>query len=151
SGDDAEARRKHKEEWAAWWKANNGKIELGRGEAAQRLLGYTLMVEGWSPFGQGGRVLEVDASGKKRWEISNLMFPTDACVLGNDRVLIAEYNSSQVTERDFKGKILWTKQIAMPTGAQRLPNGNTLITTRQQLVDVDRAGKELWTWHHNSR
>lgn len=146
AGEDAEARRKHKEEWAAWWKTNSGKIDLARGEPSQRLLGYTLMIEAWSPMGRGGgRVLEVDSAGKKRWEIGNLMYPTDACVIGNDRVLIAEYSSSQVTERDFKGKILWSKQVPMPTGAQRLPNGNTLITTRQQLLEVDRNGKEVWT------
>src|SRR5262249_14368165 len=71
--------------------------------------------------------------------------PTDASVVGNDRVLIAEYSSSQVTERDFKGKIIWSKQVNLPTGAQRLPNGNTLITTRQQLLEVDKSGKEVWT------
>jgi len=146
AGDDAESRRKFKEEWAAWWKTNSGKIELARTEMAQRLLGYTLMVEAWNPMGRGGgRVMEVDASGKKRWEIGNLMYPTDASVVGNDRVLIAEYSSSQVTERDFKGKIIWSKQVNLPTGAQRLPNGNTLITTRQQLLEVDKSGKEVWT------
>jgi hypothetical protein len=146
AGDDAETRRKYKEEWLAWWKENSGKVELARAEPTHRLLGYTLLVEAWSPWGRGGgRILEVDAAGKKRWEIGNLMYPTDASVIGNDRVLIAEYSSSQVTERDFKGKILWSKQIPMPTGAQRLPSGNTLITTRQQLVEVDRTGKEVWT------
>jgi hypothetical protein len=148
AGEDAEARRKHKEAWAAWWKTNSEKIDLAHhGEPTHRLLGYTLMIEAWNRFGQGGRVMEVDASGKKRWEIGNLMFPTDASVIGNDRVLIAEYNTSQVTERDFKGKILWTKQIQWPTNAQRLSNGHTFITTQQQIVEVDRTGKEVWTWH----
>jgi HEAT repeat protein len=148
AGEDADSRRKHKEEWLAWWKANSSKIDLAQhAEPIQRLLGYTLMVEAWNRFGGGGRIREVDASGKTRWEIGNLMYPTDASVIGHDRVLIAEYNSSQVTERDFKGKILWTKHIQWPTGAQRLPNGNTLITTQQQLVEVDRNGKEVWTFH----
>jgi hypothetical protein len=146
AGDDPDSRRKHREAWAAWWKDNSSKIELARTGIAQRLLGYTLMVEAWNPWGRnGGRVMEVDAAGKKRWEIGNLMYPTDATVVGNDRVLIAEYSSSQVTERDFKGKILWSKQVNLPTGAQRLPNGNTLITTRQQLIEVDKSGKEVWT------
>jgi HEAT repeat protein len=150
-GEDAETRRKHKEEWGAWWKANSSKIELARTDGIQKLLGYTLMVEAWSPWGRGGgRVMEVDSAGKKRWEITNLQYPTDACVIGHDRVLIAEYSSSQVTERDFKGKILWTKQCANPTGAQRLPSGNTLITMRQQLIEVDRTGKEVWSWSPTS-
>jgi hypothetical protein len=70
----------------------------------------------------------------------------DASIIGNDRILVAEYHSSQVTERDFKGKILWSRQAMSPTGAQRLATGNTLITTRSQLIEVDRAGKEVWTW-----
>jgi hypothetical protein len=34
-----------------------------------------------------------------------------------------------------------------PLNAQRLPNGNTVIATRAQLVEVDRNGKEVFT--HN--
>jgi HEAT repeat protein/outer membrane protein assembly factor BamB len=145
-GEEAEARRKHKEEWAGWWKTNGAKIDLAKTDSIRRLLGYTLIVEAWNPMGRGGRVVEVDASGKKRWELNNLRYPTDASVIGNDRLLMAEYHTSQVTERDFKGKILWTKNVPNPTGAQRLTTGNTLITTRNQLVEVDRNGKEVWTW-----
>jgi hypothetical protein len=47
-----------------------------------------------------------------------------------------------VTERDFKGAIIWQKSIENPVGAQRLPSGNTLITTRNRIVEVDREGKE---------
>jgi HEAT repeat protein len=144
--EEAAARRKHKDEWAAWWKTNGEKIDLAKSESIRRLLGYTLVVEAWNPMGRGGRVMEVDASGKKRWEINNLRYPTDASIVGNDRLLMAEYHTSQVTERDFKGKILWTKNVPNPTGAQRLSTGNTLVTTRNHLVEVDRNGKEVWTW-----
>jgi hypothetical protein len=106
-----------------------------------------MMIEAWSPWGRGsGRIMEVDSSGKKRWEITNLRYPMDASIIGNDRILVAEFHASQVTERDFKGKILWSRQATSPTGAQRLATGNTLITTRSQLIEVDRAGKEVWTW-----
>jgi HEAT repeat protein len=142
SGDDKDARRKIREQWTAWWMANSDKVELARNESKQRLLGYTLLVEAWSRTGRGGRVLEVDAAGKKRWEITGLQYPMDARVVGHDRVLIAEYQSSMVTERDFKGSIVWQKSIELPVGAQRLPNGNTVITTRNRVVEVDREGKE---------
>lgn len=142
SSDEKDARKKIREQWAAWWKANSEKVELARSEQKQRLLGYTLLVEAWSRRGRGGRVLEIDSSGKKRWEINGLQYPMDARVIGHDRVLIAEFQSSMVTERDFKGAIIWQKSIENPVGAQRLPNGNTLITTRNRIVEVDREGKE---------
>ena len=34
----------------------------------------------------------------------------------------------------------------MPIMAQRLPNGNTFIATRQQLLEVDKAGKQVFTY-----
>jgi HEAT repeat protein len=148
SGEDPETRRKCREAWAAWWKDNSSKVELSRNEPIHKLLGYTLVVEAWSPMGRGGRVLEVDSHGRKRWEIDGVMYPMDASVVGHDHVLIAEYSSSRVTERDFKGKVIWEKQIQWPTGAQRLPNGNTFITTQQQIVEVDRTGKEVFTYNN---
>jgi HEAT repeat protein len=145
--DDPATRRKTREEWTAWWKTNGDKVELARSEPKQRLLGYTLLVEAWSPMGNGGRVLEIDAQGKKRWEISGLQYPVDAQVVGNDRVLIAEYSSSQVTERDFKGNVIWQKQVEFPVGCQRLHNGNTLIVTQMQIQEVDRKGREVFTYN----
>lgn len=106
-----------------------------------RLLGYTLLVGG-----QSGQVMEIDRQGKQRWSIGNLVFPADAYVLSENRLLVAECNGNRVTERDFKGNILWQKNINGPVNAQRLPNGNTFIATAgNELLEVDRSGKTTWS------
>ena len=68
-------------------------------------------------------------------------------VLRDDRVLIAEYQAHQVTERTFKGEIVWKKQINAPISAQRLPGGNTFIACHNQLLVVDADGKDVF--HYN--
>jgi HEAT repeat protein len=132
-------KKKCRDAWAAWWKANGSRVELGR-LTVRPLLGYTLICE-------QNRVLEMDRQGKIRWSIRNLAFPTDAWVLPGKRVLIVEWNASRVTERDWKGNILWKKD-GLPNHtvyAQRLTNGNTFIGIREGMVlEVDRAGKEVY-------
>jgi HEAT repeat protein len=140
-----ETRKKCCEAWAAWWKKNGDKLDLAHVDRVPRLLGYTMLLEQWSNFGNG-RILEIDNAGKVRWQITGLMYPMDARVIGKDRVLIAEYSSSAVTERNFKGEVLWQKSVMYPTGCQRLRNGNTFIVTRNQLLEVDKNGKEVFTY-----
>ena len=93
-------------------------------------MGYTLGVEY-----NTGRVWECDIDGSIRWEIRDLDGPMDAQVLPNDRVLIAEADAHRVTERDFKGKVLWEQKIdGEPNGCQRLANGNTFVFTYDHAV-----------------
>jgi outer membrane protein assembly factor BamB len=93
------------------------------------------------------RVFEVGRDGKERWGIDNVQFPVDAWVLPSNRVLIAEFNGRRVSERDFKGKVLWSKDglLGSPINVQRLRNGNTFIATQVQILEVDRAGKTVYT------
>src|SRR5207253_8428410 len=42
-------------------------------------------------------------------------------------------------------EVVWSHKLAMPMVAQRLPNGNTFIASPTQLLEVDRAGKEVWS------
>ena len=66
-------------------------------------------------------------------------------------MLIAERNSNRVTERDQTGKILWQHQSeAGAIAADRLPNGNTLITTWNQILEVTPAGKQVWATESGS-
>jgi outer membrane protein assembly factor BamB len=70
----------------------------------------------------------------------------DAQVLPGNRVLITEQGGERVTERDFQGKVLWKHEVdGSPVAAQRLANGNTFIVTRDQLLEVDPAGKVTFT------
>jgi hypothetical protein len=85
-----------------------------------------------------------------RWKIDNLNYPVDAQILPGDHVLITEYQGRKVTERDFKGKVIWTKSVnGWPLSAQRLPGGNTFIVMQNQLLEVDKNGKEVVTINRN--
>ncbi len=122
--DTPEGRLKCCDAWAAWWKEKGDKIDVGRYVEEARPLGYTLGVEY-----NTGRVWECDMDGSLRWEIRDLAGPMDAQVLPNDRVLIAEADAHRITERDFKGKVLWEKKIdGEPIGCQRLADGNTFVS-----------------------
>jgi HEAT repeat protein len=139
SGADSADKKKRRQVWAAWWKANASRIDPTR-LAESPLLGYTVICDNF-----GGRVFEIDRRGKERWSIGGLQIPLDAIVLPGNRVLIAEYQANRVAERDFKGKILWQKRIVGPVNAQRLPNGHTFIAAENgPIVEVDRAGKEIY-------
>ena len=138
--------KKYRDAWAAWWKENGDSLDLARLEGAPPLLGYTLVVD----IGNGnpaGRVIELGRDGKPRWMIDKLNSPVDAYVLRENRVLITEGGGQAITERDFSGKIIWQKQGlgSYAINAQRLPNGNTFIATQNELLEVDREGKTVFS------
>jgi hypothetical protein len=140
-GSDDESRKKTKEAWQAWWKANGATVDLGRPSTAPRLLGYTLIVS--SDF---NRISEIGLDGKVRWQMDNLGYPRDAQALPGDRVLIAEQNINRVVEMNQKREVLWSKQLnGPPVACQRLPNGNTFIAMQNGIIEVDRSGKEVFT------
>src|SRR5262249_13042053 len=61
------------------------------------------------------------------------------------RVLLAESNNHIVSVRDFKGGVLWSMRLdGEPTGAQRLPNGNTFVSTYSAAMEFDANGKRLY-------
>jgi hypothetical protein len=106
-----------------------------------------LIVEGWDQRNRMGKVVELDGRGKVRWKLDNLQFPTDALVISPNKIIVAEQNAQRVTARDLKNAILWQKNVNQPRGLERLPNGHIFITGTNQLVEVDRDGKEIWS--HN--
>src|SRR5262249_36264783 len=143
-GNDPESRKKCRDAWADWWRTHADTVDLARVAGPEGTLGYTLLVQVQS--NGTGRVVEIGRDNKPRWQIDGLQYPVDAYVVGGNRVLIAEYNGRKITERDFRGNVLWEKQGlgGMPTNAQRLANGNTFIATNADLLEVDRTGKEVF-------
>lgn len=143
-----DSRRKCRDAWSAWFAKEGAKLDLAKLDEMPRLLGMTLLVE--LTQGVNGRVRELGKDGKARWSVENLQYPIDATVAGPDRVVIVEYTPRRVSERDLKGNIIWQKVFpaaSYPLGAQRLSNGNTVIATRNQIVELDRAGaKEVFTF-----
>jgi outer membrane protein assembly factor BamB/HEAT repeat protein len=157
-GTDAESRKHCQEAWARWWQQNQAKVDLAHAARPPALRGYTLIVQRDLVFVKGGgakggramsagKVFELGADKKVRWQIQNLDYPVDAQVLPGDRVLIAEWQGSKVTERTFNGEVKWTKALpGRPLSAQRLANGNTFIAMQNQLLEVDKDGKEVWSY-----
>ena len=154
AGRSDEGRRQYAAAWAGWWKENGGGLDLAKIDTARRMLGLTLLVQldqhrvVRKPGGiiYSGRVSEIGPDGKPRWQITDLNYPIDAQVVGPNRVLITEYRGRQVSERTFKGEIVWKKDFpGYPCGTRRLPNGHTLVNLRQQLIEVDRSGRQVST------
>jgi hypothetical protein len=141
-GSDDAARRACRDAWKAWWGQAGPAVDLARLDQAPRLLGFTLLVE-MDARGVGGRVRELNPDKSQRWAIDGLQLPVDAQVLPDSRVLIAEHNGAQVTERDFHGKVIWSKRTVMPPLAcRRLADGRTFIATRSQVLEADRDGQK---------
>ena len=140
-GDEPAEKKKCRDAWAAWWESQGPKVDLAKLGSETSLLGYTLVIV----FNWGGshRVTELDAAGKPRWIIDKLPNPVDAHILPGNRVLIADYSDNRVTERNFKGDVVWEKKVQGPVNAQRLPNGNTFIATMNLIMEVDKSGKEI--------
>ncbi len=129
--------------WRRWYGDHGQKVDLAS-RMRLRELGYTVLT--YAGIGLNGQVVEIDAIGKVRWQFGGVRYPVDAQVFGPDRVLLAEYLGRRVTERDFRGNVLWEKAVNMPIACQRLSGGQTFIATRQQLLVVDHDGKETFTW-----
>jgi hypothetical protein len=148
-GDDDDSRRKCRKAWDDWWKDTGAGIDLTKLDLSNRWLGYTLAAETGAPGAPGGvkgRVVEYDAAGRPRWQIEGLRVVIDAQMVGPDRVLLTEYTARVVTERNLKGEVQWQYSVTgPPLGARRLPNGNTFIVTRTQLLEVDKDGKAVAT------
>jgi HEAT repeat protein len=153
-GDEAQ-RRKCREAWGGWWRAESGTVDLARIDNLAWLFGYALVIEPfWQrPYWQSttpttGRVLELDIHGKPCWQIDGLFNPVDAVTLPGERVVILEGNG-RVTQRHVKGAIDWQLTLSQPRSCQRLENGNTLLVGQQQLLEVDRSGKKVFDYNRS--
>ena len=138
-GNDKDTRDKCKAGWLAWWKTHGAKVDLAKLAEPPRLLGRTLIV-----LLDQGSVLELGPDRTPRWELKNIVFPLDAQVIDDDRVLVAEYHANRVTERSVKGNgdPIWQKAVTAPLAAQRLSNGNTFVLTDRALLEFDKDGRE---------
>ncbi len=146
-GADAASQQKCRDAWLVWWRNQGPRLDMVRMDGTPRLRGLTLISE-YTNRGTG-QVVEVGKDGKTRWTIDGLNYVFDLQVLRGDRLLIPEYNSSRVTERDFKGKIHWEYKCYSPINAQRLRNGNTFVASRNRIVEVDRNQKEVFAIARN--
>jgi HEAT repeat protein len=140
-------REKRSVAWGSWAQtAKSNPAVFGTASTSERervgpvtgasLRGYTLLVQP-----QANTITALGSDGKERWALTGLEGPTDALVLANQHILVAEAN--RVTERDLRGTVLWKLEGVAPVSVQRLPNGNTFIPCNDVLIEVNRSGKEV--------
>ena len=126
---------------------NEAKADLAKLEEAEKLMGFTLIME-MDQFQGGavGRIVEVGPDGKQRWDMKNLAYPVDALVIPGNRVIVAELNTNRVTEREIAtGKEIWGQTIFQPINLQRLSNGHIVAVGRNQIIELDRNHKLVAT------
>lgn len=107
------------------------------------------------------RVVRYDVSGKELKEI--YAFPVQIGIrlfggrihmLPSGRVLVPHNAEDKVVEYDALGKVVWEVAAEKPVAAVRLPNGHTLITSMNPMagaVEVDRTGREVWSYRTSTR
>ena len=59
--------------------------------------------------------------------------------------LVAQMDLARAAEFDEQGKEVWTYAFPGIWSAERLANGNTLLCGKSGIVEVDPAGKTVWT------
>jgi hypothetical protein len=105
-------------------------------------------------------VREYTPEGKIVWEAKTPHWPFTAIRLDDGNTLIGCTLGNLVIEVDPKGKTVWSlsnddlpgKPINDACGVQRLPNGNTVVTSHHagpgqiKLLEVTREKKVVWTY-----
>ncbi len=139
-GSTAAERRKFRDAWADWW-ARDGAAADPRRARETPYLDHTIVL-----LLDRGKMIDLDGDDNPVWEVNDLSLPLDLQVLPGERVLVAENQGGRVVERHHDGTVLWEQNAAGPIMAQRLPDGNTFIGTRTELLEVDRAGTVVFSY-----
>ena len=114
---------------------------------------------GSSPQLRGKVVREYTPEGKVVWEAKTPDMPFTAIRLGNGHTLVGCTVGNSVVELDARGAIAWQvtnddlpgRPISDACGVQRLPSGNTVITSYRssgdavRLTEVTPDKKVAWT------
>src|SRR5262249_13131131 len=100
-GTDEAGRKKCHDAWSGWWKDHGEKVDVAKLAEASPLLGNTLIV-----LLDLGQIMELGPTKQVLWRMEGLVFPLDVQFLPRDRVntedriLVAEYHASRVSERN---------------------------------------------------
>lgn len=124
-------------------------LEGGGTYSCQRLPdGNTLVGENST-----GRVLELTPEGKTVFALQTTPFkPGDhhnmrmARKLPNGNYLVCHSGARLVKEYSPKGEVLWEVKVPGPLAfsAIRTPEGNTLVSSLEQITEYDSAGRVAW-------
>jgi hypothetical protein len=136
-GETAQGRLRCRDAWLDWWEREKQRLTIPALPDSKR--GPTLLVQMELRW-QNGEVLELSARGETNWRFANLGCPVWASSLPADRVLVVEYGSDRVTERDHAGGIVRMIKVRRPVYAERLPDGKMFVAARDALYEFDAAG-----------
>ena len=105
---------------------------------------------------QGGKpnVVEYDPAGRVVWDNSKVAdtlgtnWVVDVAALPNGHILLDYVDDCHVSEITRQGKVIWQKCLDQPDSAERLANGNTLITQfrRGKAIEVNQQGDVVWQY-----
>jgi hypothetical protein len=131
-----EARRGSIEAWRKWIGARPTDAALKHPlPVGSRHIGRTLI----SIYPQN-RVIEVDGSGTRRFEVGGISGPWAIQGLPNGHRLVALHPRKEIVEYDAEGLEVARLQVpGHPQGFQRLENGNTLVAIAEQSRVVEMA------------
>lgn len=130
--------------WELWWKYHETKVDWKTVRLDEEALGLTLIVENQRPDG-GSRIYEINAAGQIRFQVK-IRNPIDAQWLPDGRLLVGDSRDSLIYEMDTLGHIGWKHSGVAPTSLQRLPNGNTVVSTYQSILEITREGKTVFAY-----
>jgi outer membrane protein assembly factor BamB len=101
------------------------------------------LVSGNTIFACPNLIREVAPNGSsvRQWTIEGRI--NSLQVLPSGRLLMANYGQGRVVELDEQGQVTWEHKIARPSDAFRLPGGRTLITTAEEIVEIDLQGRQI--------
>lgn len=147
------ARKATRDAWNEWLTKNMASLDLTKIDEEAAMLGYTLIATqkfaapgGGRIVGNQGEVMELDNAKKVRWKFPVNALPVDAIVVGPERVLVCEFHTGRITERDLKGNVTWEKAVGgNPMQVQKLSNGNIFVVMQNRLIEMDRTGKQIYS------
>ncbi len=101
------------------------------------------LVSGNTIFACPNLIREVAPNGSsvRQWTVEGRI--NSLQVLPSGRLLTANYGQGRVVELDEQGQVVWEHKIARPSDAFRLPGGRTLITTAEEIVEIDLQGRQI--------
>jgi HEAT repeat protein len=92
-------------------------------------------------------MVRINGEGKEvgSWAIGRNFNYGSFDILPNGNVLIPLSRNNKVVEYKLDGTEVWSANINFPTSVQRLPNGNTLVTSMnyRTITELDKAGKQV--------
>jgi hypothetical protein len=102
-----------------------------------------------------GTCIFLDSEGKekRRFETGcKLVHAPGIDVTANNRVLVPDHAGQRVVEFSPQGEVLWQASVpsglgtASPVCVQRLPDGNTLVTSTaaREVIEISRLGRVVW-------